>query len=294
MFRLTILACICVATLAQNYYSSGQHYNSASRPRQDNSGVNDYFQQLKDHQLQLKQHQQDVQRHLQQQHGFGGTPQSERSQHQQYTPSVYSTGQQQQQSPLSTYSVGQQQQTPSIVQHQEAQKRALIARQEQQTQAILEAQKYDQNRPVNYHPPAPVHRVNIGSQLQGDYDFTYDTGKGPLGQSFRTETRLTDGTVKGSYGYLDTDGRQRIVNYIAGKAGFVAEGDVGPEGLPSGTAPGPAPEPVSQHQQTYVPRAQQHYRPQQQHPSAGYQGNQSPAIFDTSLLSYNIGISNRN
>ncbi|XP_076360364.1 uncharacterized protein LOC143252312 [Tachypleus tridentatus] len=288
MLQLTILACVCVATLAQSYYPSEQRYNSASRPQQKKNGVNDYFQQLKIHQLQLKQHQQEVQRHLRQQYIPSVYP---AGQQQQQTPlSVYSAGQQQQQAHLSVYSAGQQEHQPSIVQHQEAQKRALIARQKQQTQAILEAQKYDQNRPINYHPPAPVHRVNIGSQLQGDYDFTYDTGKGPLGQSFRTETRLTDGTVKGRYGYLDKDGRQRIVNYIAGKAGFVAQGDVGPEDVPSGTAPGP----VSQYQQTNVHQAQQQYRPQQQYSSASYQGDQGPDIFDTSLLSYNIGVGNRN
>lgn len=48
-----------------------------------------------------------------------------------------------------------------------------------------------------FYEAAPLHYVNIGSKLAGDYRFAYNTGKGPMGQSFREETRLTDGTVKG-------------------------------------------------------------------------------------------------
>lgn len=48
-----------------------------------------------------------------------------------------------------------------------------------------------------FYEAAPLHYVNIRSKLAGDYKFAYDTGKGPMGQSFREETRLADGTVKG-------------------------------------------------------------------------------------------------
>lgn len=183
------------------------------------------------------------------------------------------------------------------------------------------------NYPRNYHPPAPVHYVNIGQDLAGDYKFGYDTGKGPLGQSFREETRLPDGTVKGAYGILDASGKQRIIRYTAGKNGFTAEGDVGPNGAP-GVAPGPAPQPVAnphaaapsyrpapqyqapqpqyqapqpQYQapapQSYSPPAQQ-YRPQA---SSRYNDGQwdprkddpyyqdGPAFIDVDRLSYNIG-----
>lgn len=108
------------------------------------------------------------------------------------------------------------------------------------------------------HPAAPVHYVNIGTELAGDYKFGYDTGKGPLGQSFREETRLPDGTVKGAYGILDAQGRQRIIRYTAGKDGFTAEGDVGPEGAPKATYPGPAPQPAPVQQAAPAPQA---YRP---------------------------------
>ena len=60
-------------------------------------------------------------------------------------------------------------------------------------------------------PPqqAKLHYVEIGQSLKGDYKFGYDTGSGPSGQSFREETRLDDGTVKGAYGYVDANGKQK-------------------------------------------------------------------------------------
>ncbi|XP_076360365.1 uncharacterized protein LOC143252313 [Tachypleus tridentatus] len=184
----------------------GQLHGNAPVSRQDG---------LKIHQLQLLKHREQEQRHLiQQQNIFAGkfSSQQQPQVRQQYVP---------------------QQQPQSF---------------QQQQQYLLQQQQYQQSReparPQNYHPPALVHSVKIGANLQGDYDFTYDTGKGPLGQSFRKETRLPDGTVKGVYGYLDKEGRQRIVKYSAGKEGFKAEGDVGPDGVPGGTAPGHAPRPA--------------------------------------------------
>jgi len=136
--------------------------------------------------------------------------------------------------------------------------------------SVALAQNHYQNElttpyPRNYHPPAPVHYVNIGTELAGDYKFGYDTGKGPLGQSFREETRLPDGTVKGAYGIMDENGKQRIIRYTAGKAGFMAEGDLGPNGA-AGVAPGPAPQPVaSPHAPAYRAPAQQYGAPAQQY-----------------------------
>ena len=87
-----------------------------------------------------------------------------------------------------------------------------------------------------FHPPAQVHYVNIGQNLAGDYkvrnchlkifnriinfQFGYDTGKGPAGQSFREEVRQPDGSVRGAYGYIDANGKMRIVKYSAGKEGY--------------------------------------------------------------------------
>jgi hypothetical protein len=74
-----------------------------------------------------------------------------------------------------------------------------------------------------------------------------------MGQSFREESRLPDGTVKGAYGYVDANGQQRIVKYTAGKEGFKVEGDseagapaadlkpVIPQLQPTYSAPAPQP-----------------------------------------------------
>ncbi|XP_054710922.1 adult-specific rigid cuticular protein 12.6-like [Uloborus diversus] len=181
--------------------------------------------------------------------------------------------------------------------------------------------EYTTPRPRNYHPPAPVHYVNIGTELAGDYKFGYDTGKGPLGQSFREETRLPDGTVKGAYGILDENGKQRIIRYTAGKDGFRAEGDgLGPNGVAPGPAPQPQPyaapaqqynpAPAQQYnpapaQQYHSAPAVQQYRPQPQQyrsaPAARYDSGQwdprkddpyyvdGPSFIDVERLSYNIG-----
>lgn len=45
------------------------------------------------------------------------------------------------------------------------------------------------------------------------------------GQSFREETRLPDGSVKGQYGYLDAQNKMRIVKYTAGLNGFSIDSD---------------------------------------------------------------------
>ncbi|KAH9425243.1 hypothetical protein DERP_014680 [Dermatophagoides pteronyssinus] len=114
--------------------------------------------------------------------------------------------------------------------------------------------------PKPYYPPAQVHYVNIGEDLAGDYKFGYDTGKNGAGQSFREESRLPDGTVKGAYGYIDAEGKQRIVKYSAGIEGFKVESDEEAPGQPTGTAARnaspqghPAPAPV----QTYSPPPRQ-------------------------------------
>ncbi|PRD37877.1 UNVERIFIED_CONTAM: Cuticle protein 6 [Trichonephila clavipes] len=104
---------------------------------------------------------------------------------------------------------------------------------------------------------APLHYVNIGAQLQGDYKFGYNTGNDG---SFREETRNPDGSVSGAYGYIDASGKQKIIRYTAGKEGFKAEGDDIPKAPP---APAPvAPQPAYQPQPQYNP---QQYQPQPQY-----------------------------
>ncbi|KAJ6219204.1 hypothetical protein RDWZM_005016 [Blomia tropicalis] len=92
--------------------------------------------------------------------------------------------------------------------------------------------------------PASVHYANIGETLNGDYKFGYRTGNG---DSFREETRAPDGTVQGQYGFVDADGKERIVKYTAGVNGFQVLND--------GAAPAPA--------AAAAPAAPQQYAPQQ-------------------------------
>ncbi|XP_029842447.2 trithorax group protein osa isoform X1 [Ixodes scapularis] len=147
---------------------------------------------------------------------------------------------------------------------------------------------------------APLHYVSIGTKLEGDYKFGYDTGKGKdKSGSFREETRLPDGTVKGSYGFIDASGRQRIIKYTAGKEGFKAEGDIYQEGAPKDTIPehlqqsvsaspsapqpsppSPAPQPATQYKPpTYAaPQGPSYpqYQPQPQAPQP--QAQQAPSL----------------
>ncbi|KPM10997.1 hypothetical protein QR98_0095620, partial [Sarcoptes scabiei] len=102
-------------------------------------------------------------------------------------------------------------------------------------------QSLQQTTPKPYFPPAQVHYVNIGEDLAGDYKFGYDTGKSNAGQSFREESRLPDGTVKGAYGYIDAEGKQRIVKYTAGVQGFKVESD---EEAPGQSSPSSVPRSV--------------------------------------------------
>ncbi|GIY00044.1 uncharacterized protein CEXT_199951 [Caerostris extrusa] len=120
-------------------------------------------------------------------------------------------------------------------------------------------------RNIVTHKPASVHYVNIGTELAGDYKFGYDTGKGNDGQSFREETRLPDGTVRGAYGYVDESGTQRIVKYTAGKDGFKVEGDGASEAVSRAAAqPAARPEPSYE---APPPPAQPAYRPPPQQAS---------------------------
>lgn len=155
---------------------------------------------------------------------------------------------------------------------------------QQRSQNYEQPPPYEEEDDYDYRPqprnnviykPAPVHYVNIGAELAGDYKFGYDTGKGDNGgQSFREETRLPDGTVQGAYGYVDETGKQRIVKYTAGKEGFkvVSDAGSGEDKKPTQSNPKPRPSAPRQaysqpevHQQAYrQPQPQQAYRPSNQ------------------------------
>ncbi|XP_023226952.1 adult-specific rigid cuticular protein 11.9-like [Centruroides sculpturatus] len=65
--------------------------------------------------------------------------------------------------------------------------------------------------------------VNLGG---GGYNFNYNTGD--AGGHARSEAGSADGSVSGSYSYMDPNGHLRQVNYRAGPGiGFQATGDTG-------------------------------------------------------------------
>lgn len=68
-----------------------------------------------------------------------------------------------------------------------------------------------------------------GQQGIGSYRFGYDTGSGP-NRVFRIEEKDGYGVVHGRYGYYDSYGKLRVVNYKADPAlGFSAAGNFGPK-----------------------------------------------------------------
>ncbi|KAG1684097.1 Adult-specific rigid cuticular protein 12.4 [Nymphon striatum] len=165
--------------------------------------------------------------------------------------------------------------------------------------ALLAALAYAQTEYSDEEPrpgplvtnPPKLHFVDLDDGLSGKYKFGFDTGTSELGRVFRQEKKLDDGTVIGRYGYVDANGKQRIVNYSAGKDGFQATGDIGPdkEGpsvgrvVPNNPAPAPThrprpaprqPAPRRPVQQPYRPPQQQYRPPQQQYapPQERYTG----------------------
>ncbi|XP_068630737.1 uncharacterized protein [Battus philenor] len=75
-------------------------------------------------------------------------------------------------------------------------------------------------------PPPAGERTEFrmhGMKGPHSYQFGYDTGKGKNRQ-FRYEERDNDGHVRGHYGYMDRNGKLRVVNYDADpEHGFRAE-----------------------------------------------------------------------
>lgn len=72
----------------------------------------------------------------------------------------------------------------------------------------------------------------LGSNGSSTYNFGYDTKQEHEGveagpRLMREETRLSDGTVVGRYGYTDPFGVFRQVEYVAGPNGYYAYEDVG-------------------------------------------------------------------
>ncbi|XP_042869348.1 cuticle protein 6-like [Penaeus japonicus] len=104
--------------------------------------------------------------------------------------------------------------------------------------------------PVTYNvaPVAPVAPIQSQYHAQdeiGQYSFGYAGGP-----SSRAETRDAFGVVRGSYNYVDSEGKVQTQHYVADALGFRVSGTNlpvapdAPEAAPLSALPGPLPEPV--------------------------------------------------
>ncbi|XP_022912592.2 uncharacterized protein [Onthophagus taurus] len=64
---------------------------------------------------------------------------------------------------------------------------------------------------------SPLQHVNVAEDTLGNYKFDFD-----LGDQTKIEERNADGSLKGSFTYVDLDGHDHQVNYEAGEQGFIA------------------------------------------------------------------------
>lgn len=101
---------------------------------------------------------------------------------------------------------------------------------------VLAQQDYQQQQ-QEYHRPAPLRigtnavetkptPIPILKQINrhnedGSYTYGYEGADG----SFKIETKLATGEVKGKYGYIDESGKVKLVEYGANKYGFQPSGE---------------------------------------------------------------------
>ncbi|XP_023709699.1 larval cuticle protein 1 [Cryptotermes secundus] len=126
---------------------------------------------------------------------------------------------------------------------------------------------YDQpQRPL---PVILMHKQALAQDGSFNYAFAADNG---LQQG---ESISPDGTRRGSYSYVDPNGKKISVKYTAGKEGFrILEGDHLPKAPPAPVAAAPAPVP----QGAFAPRPS-HYSAAPSYPTTGYQGAGTNAVF---------------
>ncbi|XP_027220834.2 cuticle protein 19.8 [Penaeus vannamei] len=105
-------------------------------------------------------------------------------------------------------------------------------------------------KPVSYNvapfaPVAPIQSQYHAQDELGQYSFGYAGGP-----SSRAETRDAFGVVRGSYNYVDSEGKVQTQHYVADALGFRVSGTnlpVAPDApvtAPLAALPGPLPEPV--------------------------------------------------
>ncbi|KAH8358400.1 hypothetical protein KR093_000039 [Drosophila rubida] len=81
----------------------------------------------------------------------------------------------------------------------------------------LQSQAQEDTRPT----PVPILKQINKHNEDGSYTYGYEGADG----SFKIETKLATGEVKGKYGYVDADGKVRVVEYGANKYGFQPSGE---------------------------------------------------------------------
>lgn len=83
-------------------------------------------------------------------------------------------------------------------------------------------QKYYNQLPQQTTTPVPILKQINRQNDDGSYSFGYEAADG----SFKIETKHQNGEVYGKYGYVDSDGKTREVEYGASKQrGFEPQGE---------------------------------------------------------------------
>ena len=72
------------------------------------------------------------------------------------------------------------------------------------------------NETVKTKSFVPILKQIYEFRPDGSYSFGYESGDG----SFRYETRDPQGQVQGNFGYVDSNGLLRVVEYMAGSTGY--------------------------------------------------------------------------
>ncbi len=86
--------------------------------------------------------------------------------------------------------------------------------------AARPSQKFSTQEEVKPTPVPILKQINRHNE-DGSYTYGYEGADG----SFKIETKLATGEVKGKYGYVDETGKVRIVEYGANKFGFQPSGE---------------------------------------------------------------------
>lgn len=79
---------------------------------------------------------------------------------------------------------------------------------------------FGQKHQQQYTTPVPILKQINRHNEDGSYSYGYEGADG----SFKIETKSANGEVKGKYGYIDSDGKMREVEYGANQDGFQPTG----------------------------------------------------------------------